>query len=330
MTRSILSLPFHRVEGRNRPLFVPRRSRHVPPDRWVRFPREIPARWQAIARAKGFRIDRGVRDKDHLALECLACGAHTAQKVFTLRTAQPACGACQEARLRETAEAAGLTFLGQCASHRHYGAFLARCGHVVRRQFELVGRIARGATRLRCETCLLAREEAEATRKGWRRIGPDPKGNPNYRLYRHLACGHEQRIARPNMQWGQCDCAQCGESWSAKPSFIYLFEIALPGLTVLKLGYSSNPVKRHRHQLGLAKEAQVEVLRTVAIATGHAAVAQEKACHAYLARHFPTMIVPKAVYGDALNVVSEIYRPELEPEIHRLLDAIEAGLRPAA
>ena len=80
---------------------------------------------------------------------------------------------------------------------------------------------------LRCATCHAAREAAEARRFGWQRLGPCPSGRPNYRLYRHR-CGHVQRVAQANMLWGQCDCAGCGQGWSARPSFLYLFEIHLP------------------------------------------------------------------------------------------------------
>src|SRR5690606_38656928 len=167
------------------------------------------------------------------------------------------------------------------------------CGHEIRRQFTFVERVAEGAVAPRCETCLVHREEEEALRFGWARLHRDPKGNASYRLYRH-DCGHEQRIAVANVRWGQCDCAGCGQSWTAKPSFIYLLDIRHPRTErhYLKLGYSSHPVKRHKHQLGLPKNAHVAGLRVVAMPTGPAACAREKAAPAELRRLHPGARVP--------------------------------------
>lgn len=68
-------------------------------------------------------------------------------------------------------------------------------------------------------------------------------------------------------------------------------------------------MKRHRHQLGLPKDARVKVLRVVAMLTGHAACATEKAAHARLARSHPEAVVPHREYANLMNVVSEICRP---------------------
>ena len=130
------------------------------------------------------------------------------------------------------------------------------------------------------------------------------------------------------MLWGQCDCAGCGRGWNAKPSFLYLFRICLPATTdrsarhYLKLGYSAHPVKRHRHQLGLAKDAQVEVLRVLAMASGHLACGAEQAAHRRLTSAHPEAVVPAAELAGAMNVVREVYRPALLPRIEAELDRI--------
>jgi len=148
-------------------------------------------------------------------------------------------------------------------------------------------------------------------------------GNPNYRLYRH-PCGHDQRVARINMRHGQCDCTRCGESWSSKPSTIYLARISLPGLLgdVIKFGYSARPHKRFKHQLGLPKTARVQFLRLLDMSSGHAACAAEKAANARLARDHLSQVVPHAVYRELINVRSEIYWPTLVPVIHNEMDRI--------
>ena len=327
---SVRGVPYEVVTSRQRRLHVPHRSRHVPASAWVDVAGRVPASWHDFARDKGFRIHARLRDRFHVALECTACGGLTAHKVFTLRTAQPRCGACAEADLSDAARAAGLIFLRRDTVHRHYGLYRAGCGHVVRRQREFVERVAAKRTDLRCERCVRAREQDEAARQGWTRLARDPKGNPNYRVYRH-SCGHSQRVARVNMSWGQVKCAGCGGAWNARDSFIYLLRIEVPqiGLHVLKLGFSRTPVKRHRHQLGVPRSAKVELVRVLPMATGHDACAQESAAHAILRRHHPDVVVPPEVYAGVLNVKSEIYEAWGFELIMGLLDQIEADKRPA-
>jgi len=294
-------------------------------------PGPIHAHWAEAARAKGFDLVARVRDRLHVALRCQTCGGLHVARYSVVMTAQPLCPHCIEARWRATALAAGLTWLGRDPDHRHYGRYLLPCDHEVRRQVSFVERVASGVVSARCETCLVHREEEEALRFGWMRLGRDPQGNPNYRLYRH-SCGHEQRIARANLQWGQCDCAGCGQSWTAKPSYIYLLDIRHPETRrhYLKLGYSSHPVKRHRHQLGLPRDAEVDVIRVVAMPTGHAACAMEKAAHARLKRAHPDAVVSPAEYADIMNVVSEIYRSQALAILQKTLDLIAAEVATGA
>lgn len=294
-------------------------------------PGPIHDHWIQAARTKGFDLIARVRDRLHVALRCQTCGGVHAARHSVVMMAQPLCPHCIETRWRQTALTAGLTWIGRDQDHRHYGRYRLACGHDVRRQFAFIERIAAGAVAVRCAACLVQREEAEAARFGWSRLGRDPQGNASYRLYRHT-CGHEQRIAVANVRWGQCDCAGCGQSWTAKPSYIYLLDIRHPGTGrhVLKLGYSARPVKRHRHQLGLPKDASVEVLRVVAMPTGHDACTREKAAHANLRRTHPESLVPHQDYADLMNVASEVYRPESLPLLHKTLDRIEADIMDAA
>ncbi|OLS47701.1 hypothetical protein BV379_04950 [Rhodovulum sulfidophilum] len=68
---------------------------------------------------------------------------------------------------------------------RHYGGYRAPCEHELRRQFELVGRIAAGECKHRCDACQHEKEEAEAKARGWSLIGAAPEGGAGYRRYRH-------------------------------------------------------------------------------------------------------------------------------------------------
>lgn len=293
------------------------------------FPGPIRPHWQAKARANGFAIIGRVRDRYHLRLRCLACGGELVSKLYVVTNSRPLCPHCLARRRAATARQAGVTFLGQDPERTAYGVYRAACGHILRRQFEIVERAARGATGLRCATCLVRREEAEARRHGWQRLGPDTGRRGHHRLYRH-ACGHRQSIAPVNMAWGQCDCAGCGQSWAARPSLIYLFDIRMPAgggsaaRHYLKLGYSSHPEKRHRHQLGLPGGAEVTVLRILPMPTGHAACAAEKAAHARLVRAHPDAVVPARELAGRMTVRTEIYRPRLRAILEAEIDRIAA------
>ncbi|MBU0645029.1 MAG: hypothetical protein KJ731_20485 [Alphaproteobacteria bacterium] len=323
---AVRGVPFEIVTGRQARLYVPHRSRHVPASAWIDYNRPVPQEWKAIAHSKGFRIRRRIRDRLHVALECHCCGSLTAQRVFTLRMAQPRCGGCAETAMIAEAQAAGLIFLRRDKVDHHYALYRAGCGHVVRRQLEFVSRMAAGKTDLCCDRCLIAREQAEARRQGWERLRRDRNGNPNYRIYQH-SCGQIQRAARVNLAWGQCKCQSCGGAWNAHPSFIYLVRIEVPGLGLhlLKMGFSKHPQKRFRHQLGLPRTARVDLVRTIPITSGHDACALEKAAHAQLRHLMPEVVVPAEVYAGVVNTKSEIYTPAAFAEIMRLMDVIEAA-----
>ncbi|OIQ23718.1 MAG: hypothetical protein BM562_18505 [Alphaproteobacteria bacterium MedPE-SWcel] len=223
-------------------LYLPRGSRNHAPKSWTRdYPGPIKAEWTTVARSKGFDLIRRIRDKSHVVLRCHTCSALTAQKLYTLRTAQPACAGCRHRNIVAIAQKAGLEFLGYDPEYHKLGIYRAPCGHTVRRQFGQIERIADGRCKLRCETCHSGKEAEEAADRGWRLQGSDPEGNPNYRIYRH-GCGHRQRVARTNMRSGRFQCAACGEGWATAPSNIYAIRLELPsGLRVVKLGFSRDP-----------------------------------------------------------------------------------------
>jgi len=240
------------------------------------------------------------------------------------------CKSCQFERRQAEAQSVGLVYLGRDPDDPHYGRYrVTECGHEVRRQFELVQRVADGTTGLRCEVCHRAREEAEARTRGWRLVGPDPDGEPNYRLYAHAGgCGATQRIARANMQTGRFSCETCGDVWSAEPSALYLMSFAAPDRRpVLKVGMSRDPESRMRYQLGVPCHVEARILRTVPMATARAALIEEKRLHGELRRQYPEAVVPPEEFADYLRVVSEIYDVSLEAVILEMLDRIEAAGR---
>ncbi|QFT61951.1 hypothetical protein FIU91_03335 [Roseivivax sp. THAF30] len=232
---------------------------------------------------------------------------------------------CIRTRRAAAASRIGAILIGPDPDHRHYGVFRLSCGHIVRRQYYRIERAAEGDCAAGCETCREERYDAIARDHDWRLVGPAASGRTGYRSYRH-SCGHLQDVSNGNMRWGDVDCAACGESWTSKPSQLYLFRVDLDPEQVLKLGYSSNPARRLRQQLGITRDTPSRILRTVPVPTGHDAVCQEKKAHTYMRRYNPELIVPKSVYGDAINTRSEIYHISAEPILRHLLDRIEAGL----
>ncbi|WP_241477424.1 GIY-YIG nuclease family protein [Leisingera sp. ANG-S5] len=248
-----------------------------------------------------------------------------ASKIFVLMNSQPQCPHCIEARWQADAAAAGLKWAGRDPEDRHYGHYIAPCGHNLRRQFEMVKRAAEGLCSVRCEICHADKEQAEAEERGWHLIGEDTGGNQNYRLYRHASCGHEQRIARANMQTSRFACGQCGEDWPAAPSYLYAMQFRLAsGLRLVKLGFSRNPDSRLRHQLLKHRDLDAKILKTVPMATGQLALQAEKRLHAKLQAGFSDQVAPPELYSDALRVRSEVYFADAAQVIFAMLDAIEA------
>jgi hypothetical protein len=62
--------------------------------------------------------------------------------------------------------------------------------------------------------------------------------------------------------------------------------------------------------------------------SGHAACSVERPANTALARAHPNAVVPPSLYAGLINVVSEIYWPELLPQINLVLDRIAAKSAP--
>ncbi|WP_236939909.1 GIY-YIG nuclease family protein [Falsihalocynthiibacter arcticus] len=280
--------------------------------------------WIATAKSKGFDIVARVVDRLHLALRCHQCGALNKVRLFTLMNSQPNCSACIEQVWASDAAAAGLEFLSRDPKNRHYGLYRAACGHQLRRQFELIKRVAALQTGVRCETCHAASEIGVAQARGWHLLCPDPEGDQNYRLYKHMDCGHEQRVARVNMQTGRFGCGGCSEDWVAAPSFLYAMSFTLSnGRELVKLGFSRDPGSRLRYQLQRDMDMPCAILRQIPMATGQDAIRLEKRLHAKLLREHADCVVDPASYRTQIRVKSEIYDARLTKTILGHLDKIE-------
>ncbi len=310
-------------------LHRPHRSRHVPAEAWVDYPGAIKDCWRVLADQKGFRVDRRVRDRLHLALECKICGAHTAHKLHTLRTAQPACLGCQGESRSSKAKQVGFELIKRDEDSPNYNLYQLPCGHQRLLQNARVEKLLKhgpveGHSGFHCPICHTRRLRAMASTCGWRLVGSDPDRNPNYRLLSHNRCGHEQRVATANLATERFNCGGCGDSWSAAPSALYLMRFRVPGQgRFVKLGYSRNPTSRLRYQLGLAQGVEAELIDMVAMPTGQVALKVEKNLHRALQSGHSDKVISSEHLKSWINVTSEIYAAEMEPVIRRMFDRLE-------
>ncbi|WP_144055666.1 GIY-YIG nuclease family protein [Octadecabacter antarcticus] len=105
---------------------------------------------------------------------------------------------------------------------------------------------------------------------------------------------------------------------------MYLFEINLPNLPVLKFGYSSNPSRRLNNQLGIAKGVQKQILRVIPMPSGKLAVKEETVVHKFVAERHHDLAVPKQVFGDQINTSGEIYYSKAEAILNQQMNDIAA------
>ncbi|MFT6424656.1 MAG: hypothetical protein ACJAVT_002226 [Yoonia sp.] len=289
---------------------------------------EIKPKVVAAADSKGFTVlCRGGPDRHMYILGCRTCGSPIYRRDRVILQNNIDCEGCSNKK--DTVAAA--TIDGELVStrpigHRHRREWRLKCGHVVIRQRGNMRKAARGKNKAGCEECREERYAAEAQKYGWTLLGHVPN-KPGYRSYKHT-CGTVQNVSVGNMLWGDAACHKCSKGASARPSFIYIFQIDLPQQTVIKLGYSRKPHKRLRHQLGIDLNVPTKVLRTIPMPSGFVARVEETAAHHTLARDHPDWIVPKEAYGDQINTAGEIYLLAALGKIHELVDEIAARFPP--
>lgn len=292
------------------------------------FCKPSPGHWRDAAEAKGFRLIGRGQDRLHVILGCLRCGAATLKRISVVLNHNPECPHCISARRAAAAASVGARLVGaDPQSDRHYGLYMLNCGHTERRQHHRVESAAAGGHNLSCETCTHDRHASEAEDQDWALIGPAKHRSVSYRSYEHV-CGHRQSVAVANMRHGDVDCAGCGQSWSSKPSKIYLLGFKLPDIEVLKLGFSSNPEFRVRQVQYNPELTRGKVLRTINVATGHDAICKEKALHSYIKSDRPELTVEPTVFKEHIRTVSEIYHSCGRTYLEHLMSALEDGWDP--
>jgi hypothetical protein len=285
----------------------------------------IPLTYYDLAKSKGFNLlDRGRRSSD-LKLRCNTCkqALHVRRSVLLGHKLQ--CNHCLWKGRFDDAMTCNATIVGT-HPHTHKIARLElSCGHTVERQYGRVAAAARGPHTLGCESCREQRHANDAIGSGWRLVGQTAPRKINYRSYQHH-CGHLQDHAIVNVDRGQVDCAGCGESWSSKPSCIYLFKIPLPHGTLLKFGYSNDPERRLRQQLGEAARDHGTILHAIDLPTGHAAQKAEKKAHRFLSKTHPALVADRSRFNGQIKTKSEVYLLSAESLIRQLMDAIAATI----
>ena len=290
----------------------------------------IHERWKEAAFAKGFTIVGRAVSHEHLVLGCKTCGTPTLKRVSVVRDHNPECPHCIRTRRENAAMGYGAILLAKDpAGSRKHGLYKLPCGHTARRQHGRVEKAAAGGHKLRCGVYLKARHAAEAEAQDWQLIGEAERKHPSYRRYGH-ACGHQQDVTIANMRHGDVDCAGCGESWTSKPSKIYLLGLHLPEFSVVKLGYSSNPEFRMRQVQYDPLVTRGTVIRDVPVPTGHQALRFEKALHSFISGSWPDLVVPSENFEPYLRTISEIYDQSAEAFISDLFDAVVAGWDPSS
>lgn len=286
--------------------------------------------WRKAADEKGFVVlGLGGEKRQTLVLGCQKCGEPLLRRSsVVLHSKKIDCRSCIRKPYDAAAARLGASVIGRVpGGGRHERLLMLNCGHSKMLRSGQINKVGQGANNVDCEICRYKRYDDEARLRGWRYLRPSDN-RAGYGVYRHK-CGVEHEISVGNMKTGRCSCPKCKKSRSAKPSGIYIFKIDLPGQPVIKLGHSGRFEDRLHYDLKIDKNVHTEVLRFHPMPSAYLARTQEKAAHKTLRLEHPDWVVPKRLFGDAIAVKSEIYRPEALAKIHRLLDEI-AVRHPAA
>ena len=280
-------------------------------------------KYRSAADAKGYTaLGFGGETEQTLLLGCRKCGEPLLRRTNVVVNSKIDCRSCIQKPYDAAGDQFDATVLGKDPNgrHRHDQLVILSCGHKKRLQKSQIQKVARRANAVDCVPCRHARYDTEAKAYGWSFLSMSTD-RPSYAFYRH-ECGVEQEIGIGNMKLGQCSCRQCGDLEKPGQPGIYIFQIDLPNLSVLKFGYSKRHVHRLRRDLRIAKSVPTEILRFLPLPDRPLAISEERKAHRYLRQHHPDWVVPKREFGDAIFVKSEIYRPEALPMMNRLLDEI--------
>ena len=157
------------------------------------------------------------------------------------------CRACQEIKLVDEAERAGLMLIS-IAQNSNYRIYQFKtCGHQ-----QPITLAAVRNKEFKCKYCLREKHGAEAQKKGLALVG---KGkNLRYRLYKFIDCGHEQEIAVSNVRNHESLCDRCFQKKLKS-------EAQAVGLILLGAGKNKNYRMYQFNECGHKKEIQPSLIR---------------------------------------------------------------------
>jgi hypothetical protein len=177
------------------------------------------------------------------------------------------CRFCYEKKLKEEAEAAGLTWIKQ--TRIGYGLFRFKdCGH----EQEIQNTHVRLQTCFKCQLCFMEKLTTEAALVGLNWL---KQTRQNYGLFRFNECGHQQEIANANVRRNRFKCQTCEDTWATKPSNVYVHSIELQAEAIIKVGIAKDVQSRIKYY-GLPSEAIAQTLLVIPTKTGKEASDIEK------------------------------------------------------
>ncbi|MFY8272592.1 hypothetical protein AAEU32_00355 [Pseudoalteromonas sp. SSDWG2] len=230
-------------------------------------------RLEQEADAVGLILKGKGKNKNYRTYECKTCGHTQELKPNHVRDDNFRCNKCLLDKLKQEAEAVGLTLIG-LGERKNYKEYKFKdCGHMQ----ELSPARVRD-NQFRCQTCLSDRLKQEAEKVGLILIGEAKEKAKGYRTYEFKNCGHTQVIDIGCVRNNSFICQTCEDTSFSQPSNIYLIKISNDGKSWLKLGYAKVVNNRYK-EYGLPNSALIEEVLVVPIATGKAARELELEIH---------------------------------------------------
>lgn len=192
-------------------------------------------------------------------------------QIRNVRLGNFACRFCSDQRRIRAAKSAGLKIIGNGKNSSYLLYEFLKCGHQQEMQTTNVLN-----SKVRCSECRSNKLLKEASDVGLELLG-SVKNNA-YRLYRFLACGHEQEIQCSDVRSNSFQCFDCGTTSWNQESDVYLYKIQYGEAQWLKLGYAKNHEARVR-RYGLPSEAEPTLEKLVSFSTAKEANMVERLVH---------------------------------------------------
>lgn len=248
----------------------------------------------------------------HYLYKFKKCGHEREMKPTTLRNSEPKCKICTLERFAKEAFEKGLILIPEISKPKHYLYQFIECGHT--KEYEPRSIRRRTPT---CDICMKERFSKEAESKGLKFIGDSDRRG--YYLYQFNQCGHIKE-SRPDMiNSGYPCCEECGDTYHAKESSIYLIKIFHKGKEFLKLGVANNIPQRVK-TYKLKKGFQTELISKIDFKTNFDAVRIEKAIHKkFSSFNLPSIETKKIMRSGFTECYPISLIKELKKEVEKII-----------